>query len=49
MDDRVFDLYVKATSTLNDKEKKVFQLGFSLGTSQGIADCTKKLKDMDKK
>jgi len=48
MDDRVFELYMKATSTLNYKETKVFKLGFDLGKSEGIAYCTKILEDEKK-
>lgn len=49
MDDRVFELYMKATKLLNYRENEVFKMGFDLGKSEGIAQCTKKLHDMDKK
>lgn len=50
MNDGVFKLYMKVTDLLkNDREKEVFKMGFDLGKSEGIAYCTKKLEDMDKK
>lgn len=48
MDDRVFELYRKAVSSLNDTEIKIFAMGFDLGTSEGIAQCTEKLSNMNK-
>ncbi len=49
MNDKVFELYLEATSKLNDEEKKIFKTGFALGKSEGIAYSTEKLKGMYKK
>jgi len=50
MNDMVFELYMKVTALLStDREKEVLKMGFDLGKSEGIAYCTKKLADMDKK
>jgi len=49
MDDRVFELYVKAINSLDDDQKKIFNMGFDLGISEGIARCTEKLSNMNKK
>jgi len=50
MNERVFELYMKVTDLLeSDREREVLKMGFDLGKSEGIAQCTKKIEDMNKK
>lgn len=49
MDDRIFELYREAIRSLNDKEIKIFALGFDLGIAEGTFKCTDKLTGMNKK
>jgi len=48
MDERVFELFRKAINSLDDDQKKLFNMGFDLGISEGIARCTEKLSNMNK-
>ncbi len=49
MEDRVFELYRQAIHSLNDKETKIFDLGFNLGISEGTARCLAKLNEISAK
>ncbi len=48
MNDGVFELYMKATDLLDDKEKKVFKMGFDLGISEGTSRCIDRLNVVNK-
>jgi hypothetical protein len=48
MNDDVFKMYERIHSILNDDEKATFKLGFTLGISEGIAQCTAKLREEKK-
>jgi hypothetical protein len=48
MDDKIFKMYEKIRLFLSDDEKVTFNLGFTLGIGEGIAQCTKKLKESKK-
>lgn len=45
MDDKVFELYMKIYSVLDKNERSKFKLGFNLGITEGISQCTARLKE----
>jgi len=48
MNDGVFELYMIATSKLNNEEKKIFKVAFDLGICEGTSRCLDKLGVVNK-